>query len=206
MSVGWNCESAVQAVARGLRPRRADGYRTCPFDQMVSNHDGVAACIRDGLESLYDPRHLRLVRADPSRRYFFDSESGEGDLLIVHAKYGFIFNHESPGHANLHLRQGWPGGVDHFVADGYREFVARYARRVANLRAYLEGGSVVTFVLTSVSSGGHAAEGERLIAAAMAAAFPGTACEFVHVEEGNPAAFFTHVQIMTELAERARTA
>ena len=37
ISLGWNCHSAVHSVNTGLRSRKIDGYKTCPFDEMVSN-------------------------------------------------------------------------------------------------------------------------------------------------------------------------
>lgn len=41
-----------------------------------------------------------------------------GETLLVHTRYKIIFNHKSPGHANLWVQQGWPG----FVANDFAEF------------------------------------------------------------------------------------
>lgn len=41
ISLGWNCLTATEAVNRGLRKTKANGYRTCPFDIMVSNYNGI---------------------------------------------------------------------------------------------------------------------------------------------------------------------
>lgn len=38
ISLGNICFSAVWAVQNGLRKTKAEGYKTCPFDLMISNY------------------------------------------------------------------------------------------------------------------------------------------------------------------------
>jgi hypothetical protein len=158
MSLGYNCWSATCGVWSDLRGMKRDGaYETCPFDLMLSSPEGVARCLEAGLESMYDPAHLRLVRAPGGTdertgrlRSSTNPHTHVGCVLLVHAEYGFVFSHESPD--SLHVVEKWEGGATHFVDDGYREFVARYARRCANMRAYVrdaaERGLPLHFTLT----------------------------------------------------------
>ena len=86
ISLGNNCSTAVWAVNNGLRVTKANGYNTCPFDLMVSNYKGVVECIRNNFIDFTNPAFLSLTSHG-----------------IFNTKYGFGFNHESPGHANLYL-------------------------------------------------------------------------------------------------------
>jgi hypothetical protein len=45
-----------------------------------------------------------------------------GDTLLENTRYGFIFNHESPGHANK----------EHFIKNDFLEFKKRYFSRIDN--------------------------------------------------------------------------
>ena len=158
ISLGYNCWSATCGVTNDLRGMKRDGaYNTCPFDLVLASAEGIARCLEDGLESMYDPAHLRLVRAPGGTnertgrlRSSTNPHDGVGCVLLVHARYGFVFSHESPD--TLHVVEKWEGGATHFVADGHREFVARYSRRCANLRAYVreaaERGLRMTFTVT----------------------------------------------------------
>lgn len=141
ISLGWNCNVAQHAVASGVRATKRDGYATCPFDLMVSNYPGVVQCIRDDFACFCDPAHLTMWQVPPDAKY------NGGESLIFNTKYRFIYNHESPGHANLFHRESWQLGRDHFVQSGFEKFIERYAQRIANFRAYLNSGSEVQFVL-----------------------------------------------------------
>jgi GDP-D-mannose dehydratase len=45
--------------------------------------------------------------------------------MIYNKKYNFIFNHESPGHANLFVSQNWTKGINHYIMNDYEEFINR---------------------------------------------------------------------------------
>jgi hypothetical protein len=46
ISLGWNCNSAIYGVNNGIRLEKKDGYKTCPFDEMLSNLPGIIKCIK----------------------------------------------------------------------------------------------------------------------------------------------------------------
>ena len=199
VSAGWNCHSATEGVRLGLRSRRAEGYKTCPFDEMVTNYKGLAECIRDGLDPLYDVTQLRLVRAEDSCPFFVTG--GKGDLLIVHKKYSFIFNHESPGHAGLHVSQAWSGGINHYVKDNFREFRARYARRVSNLKTLFESDQAVNFLLTVPTP--HFEEASSTIYKAFYERYE-KELRILHIPEPCPETYRIHTELMSEFGSRAR--
>jgi hypothetical protein len=58
VSLGVSCDTAALGVALGWRARRADGYRTGPFDLMLSNYEGLVQCMRDDFRHFTDPAHL----------------------------------------------------------------------------------------------------------------------------------------------------
>lgn len=45
ISLGKDCLPAGWAIDHGYRKTLNDGYKTCPFDRMVSNYEGVVKCI-----------------------------------------------------------------------------------------------------------------------------------------------------------------
>jgi hypothetical protein len=146
ISLGWNCTSAIKGVAMGLRSIKANGYKTCPFDEMITNYRGIIECIKDDFEPLCDPQYLELMKIPKESKLL--NTNGDGDTVIYHTKYKFIFNHESPGHANLFAKQKWAKGINHFTANNYEEFIIRYQRRIANIKELLNSNKKITFILT----------------------------------------------------------
>jgi hypothetical protein len=83
---------------------------------------------------------------------FLEVRPGKSDneVLIFNTKYNFIFNHESPGHADLYLKENWPEGKFHFTVDNFRNLKERYNRRIDNFRRYVSNPlNRVTFIMTS---------------------------------------------------------
>lgn len=138
ISLGWNCHSATHGVNIGIRARRQAGYNTCPFDKMLSNFDGLVECIRDDFAHFADEKYLYINSTDPK------------DPCIMNLKYRFGFNHESPGHANLYITEQWPGGINHFTDNQYKNFKIRYENRINNFRNYLsDPKNHITFIVTT---------------------------------------------------------
>ena len=135
ISIGWNCHSATQGVCENIRKTKSNGYLTCPFDMLVSNYDGVVQCIKEDFQYLCDENYLEII----------DLES---EKIIYNTRYKFIFNHESPGHANLYVTENWEEGIHHFTNNNYRNFKTRYTSRIENFRKYLTENTV-TFILTT---------------------------------------------------------
>ena len=45
---------------------------------------------------------------------------------FCNTKYNFLFNHESPGHANLFQTQNWEGGKFHYIDNDFTNFKNRF--------------------------------------------------------------------------------
>lgn len=145
ISIGWNCSPAMFGVSTGLRVMKANGYETCPFDEMVSNLPGIIECIKDDFKYFMDSEYLEVREAPIGVGGVV-----KGEKLIFNTKYNFFFNHESPGHANLYLLQNWKGGINHYVENDYALLKERYNRRVESYKKYIhEGcnGSEIIFIL-----------------------------------------------------------
>ena len=120
ISLGNTCYSAQWGLEKNLRKSKENGYRTCPFDLMVSNYKGVIECIKTDFLDFTNPKFLIL------------NQTG-----IFNTKYNFGFNHESPGHADLYLHENWPEGTNHFIHNNYKHFIDRYNRRIESFINYL---------------------------------------------------------------------
>jgi hypothetical protein len=127
----------MYAVDVRIRSRKSDGYNTCPFDIMVSNYNGIVHCLNDNFSDFLNDNFLELRIIN-------------NEYVIYNKKYNFIFNHESPGHANLYITENWEEGINHFVVDNYRNFKKRFSQRIQNFRNYLsDPNNVITFVMAS---------------------------------------------------------
>jgi hypothetical protein len=120
ISLGNNCFATDWGIKKNLRKKKAQGYKTCPFDIMVSNYQGVVQCILNDFNDFCNPD------------YFLLNEQG-----LYHTKYNFSFNHESPGHADLYKTENWPEGPNHFTNNNYQHFIERYNNRIQAFREYL---------------------------------------------------------------------
>jgi hypothetical protein len=69
------------------------------------------------------------------------------DILIYNTKYNFIFNHESPEHEELYLKQGWANGKTHFTDNKFQAFIERYSRRINNFRTYIHTCAKIKFLI-----------------------------------------------------------
>jgi len=150
ISLGWNCDGAVYGVVSGLRKTKKNGYNTCPFDQMISNYKGIIECLKDDFKYFCDTNYLQLIKIPSNSKYL--NTNGDGDLVIYHTKYKFIFNHESPGHFNLHIHQKWEKGKEHYILNNYEEFIKRYSKRIQNFRNYLLSDTFIKFILVRYNS------------------------------------------------------
>jgi len=137
ISLGWNCESAGKGVELGIRGVKANGYQTCPFDECITNYRGIIQCIKEDFKYFCDPSYLAIIPAKFSTGGIVKSEP-----LIYNMRYGFIFNHESPEHAELYRIQNWPGGKNHYIRNDFELFIDRYQRRINNFRNYVKNNSV----------------------------------------------------------------
>jgi hypothetical protein len=152
ISLGWRCESAQIGVNLGLRGVRSEGYRTGPFDLHNSNYLGVVECIKDDFKYFTDPNHLKLVEGTFCSEHFAMHAQPKTEFQIVNTYYGFVFNHESPGHGDLYLNERWPNGINHFVDNNFELFIERYNKRIENFRYYLSNYDKINFILMRYNS------------------------------------------------------
>jgi hypothetical protein len=124
ISLGFNCNPATIGVDNGLRKTKAHGYNTCPFDEMWSNFPGLLKCLNEDFLDFCNPDYLSVISVCNSP-------------FIYNSKYKFIFNHESPGHADLYISQKWEGGINHFTDNNFERFIIRYNKRIESFRNYL---------------------------------------------------------------------
>jgi hypothetical protein len=146
ISLGWNCESAVKGVSMGIRNKKANGYTTCPFDECITNYNGVIECLKDDFKYFCDPKYLTIIQAP-----FSTGGIIKGEYLLYNSRYKFIFNHESPGHANFYLTQNWSGGITHYINNNFEKFIERYERRINNFRKYVSTNPI-TFIISKFNS------------------------------------------------------
>jgi hypothetical protein len=142
ISLGWNCNGAIHGVKTGIRLSKKNGYLTCPFDEMVSNLSGIIKCIEDDFKFFCDINYLKLKEVQS----VYDNKLTEN--IIQNTYYKFLYNHESPGHANLYLTQQWDGGINHYIDNNYYNFIKRYKKRIENFNNYLNNEeNYIIFIL-----------------------------------------------------------
>ena len=132
ISLGNICESAIYGTLNNLKPTKINGYNTCPFDLCVSNLKGIIDCLNTNFIDFCNPIYLKY---DP------------GSNILRNEKYNFGFNHESPYHANIYIKENWKEGANHFINNNYINFIQRYEKRIYNLHTYCNGSHYVIFIL-----------------------------------------------------------
>ena len=147
ISLGWNCYTTGVSVIHGLRRLKKDGYKTCPFDLMISNYKGVIQCLYDDFKDFTNPEYLKLI-PNQDRKILEQFPNNTDDLMIYNTKYKFCHNHESVGYVNLYLTEDWEGGKTHFVDNNYEKLIERLNCRVQNFRNYMNSGNHINFLIT----------------------------------------------------------
>jgi hypothetical protein len=149
ISLGWNCSAAQDGLLMGLRSDKKNGYKTGPFDMMISNYIGVCKCIEDDFKYFCDPNYLVLKDAPNMTSHIPNQKTDE--LWIYNTYYNFAFNHESPYHGNLYLNEMW-SSPNHFVENNFERFIERYERRINNFRDYLMSDYFINFIVVRYNS------------------------------------------------------
>jgi hypothetical protein len=146
ISLGWNCSTTMKGVELGIRDSRKNGYLTCPFDLANTNYLGILFCLKEDFMYFCDPNYIILKEFPITDKYY------PGEKLIYNTRYNFIFNHESPGHANLYISENWEHGINHFIENNFQRFIERYSRRISNFRKYITSQKEVVFMITYPNS------------------------------------------------------
>jgi hypothetical protein len=132
VSLGFLCDSRTH-IKNQYNLSKDNGYKTCPFDIMMSNYKGVIDCFKDDFEGFCDPKYIELKNIH-----------GSGESWIYNNKYRFLFNHESPGHTRDTTSRS---NLNHYIDNNYENFITRYRQRISNFRNYLNSGIHIIFVL-----------------------------------------------------------
>ena len=149
ISLGWNCSAAQDGLKLGLRDTKQNGYKTCPFDMMVTNYIGVCKCIEDDFKFFCDPNYLEL-RPAPIMSPHIPNQI-DNEMWVFNSYYNFFFNHESPYHGKLYLNEQW-SSPNHFVENNFQRFIERYERRINNFRTYMAESELINFILWRYNS------------------------------------------------------
>jgi len=140
ISLGNGCPSAMFRKHK-LGFTKETGYKTCPFDLMISNLNGIIDCLNTDFKYFCDPKFLKVKDKG--------TENGEDRFVIRHTKYNWLFNHESfdIGEHYLYKRENWENGVYTFVNNNFEKLVERYTKRIDSFKYYCESDYYVTFIL-----------------------------------------------------------
>jgi hypothetical protein len=149
ISLGWDCGPAIYGVDNKLRLRKSEGYKTCPFDMMISNYKGVIECINDDFKYFCSPEYLKVVKIIDKYNHL---NLPLGSTILVNTKYNFVMNHESSGHGDLWISENWPKGKFHYEMNNFEEFIKRYERRIENFRYYMNNCYEVTFLISKINN------------------------------------------------------
>ena len=191
ISLGWNCSSATWGVVNNIRTKKENGYKTCPFDEMITNYQGIILCFLDNFQYLCDTDYLEIIQIDKSSQFL--NTNGNGDKIIYNKKYNFLFNHESPGHANLHDIQAWTKGINHYVMDNYAEFVQRYNRRIQNMQQLLHSGKFIHFILSRPTT---TEDNIHELKNVIKTTYPNLECDFILLDTDKNI-FYNHLRLMS---------
>ena len=112
--------------------KKKDEYNTCPFDLCVSNVEAIIECLNNDFKDFCNPEHLK-----------YDKSCN----ILRNTKYNFEFNHESPFHGDIYLKEKWVDEPYHFVNNNYKNFCDRYNIRIRNFHNYCNGDFNVVFIL-----------------------------------------------------------
>uniref|UniRef100_A0A6C0AFQ8 Uncharacterized protein n=1 Tax=viral metagenome TaxID=1070528 RepID=A0A6C0AFQ8_9ZZZZ len=146
VSLGFTCVSAVFGVNKKIRSTKKDGYNTCVFDTMISNYEGIIDCINNDFEGFCDPNNLELININTDYAIYPHWEQPLNEQWVYNKKYKFLFNHESPGHANLYLTQQWES-IDYYIKNNFENFIIKYNKRINNFRNYINSGKFIIFII-----------------------------------------------------------
>jgi len=146
ISLGWRCGAAEIGVHTNERGKRKEGYKTCPFDIGVTNYIGICKCIEDDFKYFLDDKYL-ILRKEPYMKKILGPNQTEDQMWIYNSYYNFAFNHESPGHGNLYIKENWSEGINHFVNNNFKNFKERFQKRIENFRYYIKNATKINFLI-----------------------------------------------------------
>ena len=158
ISLGQNCSGATHYVKTGLVNSRTEGRKTGPFDLCLSTYSGLCKAIEDDFKKFLDVDVVSNPKQNlPGGVLFYSAYAKKpyGDL-IMNIHYGFVFNHESPGHPTLPYEEKWLEGKNHFLNNNFANFKTRYKARIKTfynvINDAIENNSPVSFTIAMKSN------------------------------------------------------
>ena len=147
ISLGYNCQPAMRSKDYKFRQSKKEGYKTCPFDVMLSNYEGLVRCLQEDFRYLTDSQYLRVIDVPVN-----DTLHVPHDKVIINTRYNFLFYHDSPVQYIFDDYQ-WENGLEHFVVNDFAALKERYKKRVSNFVDYMGGGYEVLLVMLAPTLG-----------------------------------------------------
>lgn len=144
ISLGLNCEPVSNLVQRKLVPTKAEGRQTMPFDLQLTTYTGLCLAVLEDFKNWFQ---LTTINNPKGEQYtngtlmwcdYLNVPYHNG--VIYNPMYGIVFNHESPGHPDLHKTEKW-SSRHQYVADNYKLFKERYAARIDHFRTTIEAAT-----------------------------------------------------------------
>jgi len=159
ISLGFNCEPVSYLVQKKYVCTKAEGRNTLPFDLQLTSYTGLCLAIQEDFKHWFD-----LITIDnPTGKQYTNGalmwcnylNVPYHDGIIYNPQYGIVFNHESPGHPDLHRTEKW-SSRQHFVVSNYELLKERYIARISHFRTTIEtaimtDSEVVFFLNTDVT-------------------------------------------------------
>ena len=119
ISLGSDCLPRTVLTRWGIKPSRAQGELSCPFDLAGCTYDGVLRLLRDDFKDLVNPDCLKMLS---SHNAHF------GIPMPANHQYGLTFNHERG---------------DYWIEDDFKNLISRYRKRVDNFYQYIKSHPVL---------------------------------------------------------------
>jgi hypothetical protein len=159
ISLGLNCLPRTHYTTAKIMNSKKDGYKSCPFDLMISSYEGICRLIENDFKDFY---HLELINnpvncSYPKNKLFHSNSFGNNydDGMIVNKKYNLCFNHESPGNIFLQKTEKWTSHIM-FVKNTCEIFKERYTNRINNFNEYIQNAitnqSTIIFLLNTFNT------------------------------------------------------
>jgi hypothetical protein len=193
ISLGWDCAPAGYGIENNLRKTKADGYKTCPFDMMITNYNGIIDCINDNFKYFCSPEYLKVITIKDEYYYL---NLPLGSTILVNTKYNFVMNHESSGHGDLYKVNAWPKGKFHFEMNNFEEFIKRYEKRIYNFRYYLDNDYEVTFIISKIN---NTPENNIDLENTIKNKYPNSKVKFELIEETRQEIFYEGLDFMMKI-------
>lgn len=193
ISLGWDYNPSIYNINNNLRSKKFEGYKTCPFDWMITNYDGIVECIKDDFKFLCSPEYLKVITITDK---FYHLNFPINSTIIINTKYKFILNHESSGHGTVYLDEKWPKGKYHFEMNNFEELIKRYNRRINNFRYYMTNNYEVTFIISKVNNNN---ETNKELENILRDRYPNTIFNFILLEEQRKEIYFEYIYFTKQI-------